>query len=268
MPACRSIIQSTCFFCACFAALGCVTEQTREGSFVTGGPGQYGQPAPGVPSVVNAKPGDKTYKPPSKLQLAVANFQETRGWYDEARKSYEQVLAGDAKSVDAVIGLARLDQVAGRAAEAEAGFKKAVQMDGSSGKSLDALGQFYLEQKRLSEAVATLQRALASPADEDTAKLVRFHYGIALARTGQLDQATPHLVQAVGSAAAHYNIGLILHERGELAASEEEFGAAILENPRLKPAQHWFNVVRREREQIQAAGHIEQTAVTDRGPRR
>jgi tetratricopeptide (TPR) repeat protein len=248
--------------------MGCVTEHTREGSFVTGGPGQYGQPAPGT-TAAKSRPSDKDdYKGTPKLQLAVANFQEARGYYDEARKSYEKVLATDAKSVDAVIGLARLDQVGGRTAEAEAGFKKAVQMDASSAHSLDALGQFYVAQKRLNEAVATMQRAVASAGDEETAKQVRFHYGIALAKNGQVEQAAPYLVQAVGSAAAHYNLGLILHERGELAASEEEFIAAILENPRLPQAQHWLNLVRREREQVQTAGHFEQTAVTDRGSQR
>jgi tetratricopeptide (TPR) repeat protein len=253
---------------ACGAALGCVTEQTREGSFVTGGPGQYGQPAPGTPAAKSRPAGKDDYKGTPKARLAIANLQEARGWHDEARKSYESVLASDAKSVDAVIGLARLDQVGGRTAEAEAGFKKAVQMDASSARSLDALGQFYVAQKRLNEAEATFQRALTSAADEATAKQVRFHYGIALAKNGQLDQAAPYLVQVVGSAAAHYNLGLILHERGELAASEEEFIAAILENPRLPQAQHWLNLVRREREQVQTAGHFEQTAVTDRGPRR
>jgi tetratricopeptide (TPR) repeat protein len=265
MPACRWIIRWSTLVGACCAALGCVTEQTREGSFVTGGPGQYGKPAPGTPAAAKKPAGKDDYKATPKLQLAVANLQETRGFYDDARKSYEQVLTSDAKSVDAVIGLARLDQVAGRAAEAEAGFKMAVQIDANSGRTLDALGQFYLEQKRLNEAVATLQRALAAAPDD---KAIRFHYAISLAKTGQIDQAAPHLVKSVGSAAAHYNIGLILHERGELAASEEEFVTAILENPRLPQAQHWLNLVRREREQIQTAGHIDQTAVTDRGSHR
>ena len=81
-----------------------------------------------------------------------------------------------------------------------------------------------------------------------------------------------------------YNIGFILHERGELAASEEQFLAAILDNPRLVQAQYWLNEVRRERDQLQLAGAtgdvhqagyssapfrgtVEQSAVTDRGPR-
>src|SRR5207253_3830246 len=142
-------------------------------------------------------------------------FQEQRGYRDEARASYEQVLAADANSIDAIISLARLDHMGGRTAEAEAGFQKAVKIDPRPGRALDALGQFYADQKRWSEAVATLERAMAA-APQD--KAFRFHYAIALAKSGQIAKAIPHLVDAVGSAAAHYNLGLILHDRGELAA--------------------------------------------------
>jgi hypothetical protein len=59
------------------------------------------------------------------------------------------------------------------------------------------------------------------------------------------------LTELVGSAATHYNIGLVLQERGELAGAEDEFIAAILENPRMQQAQYWLNEVRRERDQAQ-----------------
>jgi tetratricopeptide (TPR) repeat protein len=206
---------------------------------------------PAKPATKSKRKGDADYKPGPELQLALAKYQEQHGTPEGARKSYEQLLAADAKSIDAMVGLARLDQVGGRTADAEAGFQKAVRTDLQSGRALDALGVFYIDQKRLSEAVATLQRALAaSPSD----KTIRFHYGVALAKSGQADQATPYLVEAVGAAAAHYNLGLILHERGELAASEEQFLAAILGNPRLVQAQYWLNEVRREQDQLQLTG--------------
>src|SRR4029077_15488810 len=113
------------------------------------------------------------------------------------------VRPSDTKSVDAVIGLARLDQLGGRTAEAEAGFQKAIRMEPRSGRTQDALGQFYVDQKRWDEAVATLQSAMAAAPE---VKDYRFHYAIALAKSGQIEQAVPHLVDTVGPAAAHYNI--------------------------------------------------------------
>jgi Tfp pilus assembly protein PilF len=171
------------------------------------------------------------------------SYDEQRANYAAARKSYEQVLAADAKSVDAVIGLARLDQVAGRVGDAEQGFLKAVRIDSNSPRSLDALGQFYSDQGRWNDATATLQKALAASPDD---RAIRYHYGIALAKAGQIDQAHPQLVSAVGEAAAHYNLGVILHDQGDLIGSEQEFEAALLQNPRLEQAQKWLKDVRRE----------------------
>jgi len=239
-----------------FAATGCVTQETTrmDGSFKTGGSGQYGEPAPG--SVSRSLAGRSSsnkkaeYVPPPNLLLSKAQYDEQHGFRDEARKSYEQVLAKNSKSIEAVIGLARLDQVAGRTVEAEAGFQKAIKMEPRSAPALDALGQFYVEQKRWNEATATLQKAMAAAPQE---KAYQFHYGIALGKAGRVSEAVPLLVASVGSAATHYNIGVILHEQGDLAASEEEFASAVMENPRMQQAQQWLADVRRERE-LQIAG--------------
>jgi Tfp pilus assembly protein PilF len=236
----------------CGLASGCMTarETTQvDGSFITGGSGTYGQPAdstsyriPSLTSAISQKDG-KAPKPSPRLQLAYAQLQEQRENFPEARRSYEQVLAADAKSIDAIIGLARLDQIAGRAADAENGFQKAIRLDPNSGRALDALGQFYADQKRWPEAVQTLNRAVIAKPDDPT---YRFHMALAMAKSGQIEQAMPLLVETVGSAAAHYNIGLIYHERGNLQAAEDHFSTALLENPRLTQAQQWLNEIRKE----------------------
>lgn len=250
---------ATAIVCCCLGT-GCLTprETTKiDGSFTTGGSGTYGQPADGttyrVPSLASAtaaKEGNASKASP-RLHLAYAQLQEQRENYPEARKSYDQVLANDAKSIDAIIGLARLDQIAGRAADAESGFKKAIQIDPRSGRALDALGQFYADQKRWPEAVQTLHRAVLAKPDEPS---FRFHMALAMAKAGQIEQSMPLLVETVGSAAAHYNIGLIYHERGNLQAAEEHFASALLENPKLTQAQQWLNEIRREQSSPQLSG--------------
>lgn len=253
MPACRFPVHLPCLVCLCSIAVGCVTEQSKpDGSFTTGGPGQYGQPAPSTapPPTITKSGSKKEYVPSPRLRLAEAVFLEKRGYTDDARKSYEKVLAAEPSSVDAVIGLARLDQVAGRTAEAEAGFLKAIKLNPNSGNPLDALGQFYVDQKRYNEGIAALQRAMAAAPDDKT---YRFHYAIALAKSGQIEQAVPMLVEMVGPAAMHYNIGLILHEKGDLPGSEEQFVEAVLKDSRLQAAQYWLKQVQREREQPELA---------------
>ncbi len=273
MLSCLLSLRMPVLICLCGIAAGCVTtETTAGGSFKSGGSGKYGEPAS---REVAAKPKSKKKvdtTPTPKSQLAFAVLQERQGDRDEARRSYEKVLATDTRSVDAIIGLARLDELAGRTSDAEAGLKKAIRIEPRSGRTLDALGQFYVNQKRWDEAITTLQSATAAAPEE---KNYQFHYAIALAKSGAIDRAAPILVDSVGSAAAHYNIGLILHERGDLAASEEQFTAAILENPRMQQAQFWLTEVQHERE-IAAAAATKKAAdpssseaiVAHRSPRR
>lgn len=252
--------------CLCVFLAGCVTttETRTVGTFDAGGPGQYGEPAPDAAKPVAGK-GDRDaeYKGTPRVKVAIAQLQEARGYHDDARTSYEKALEMDARSVDAIIGLARLDQIAGRTEQAEAGFQKAISVDSGSARSLDALGQFYVAQKRWDAALGALQRAMESA---PTDKSYRFHYAVALAKSGRIDEARPLLVEIVGSAATHYNVGLVLHERGELAGAEEEFIAAILENPRMQQAQYWLNEVRRERDHIQVSGRNTGTGLRGGAP--
>lgn len=259
------------WICLSTLATGCASIKDKApsltGTFTNGG-GQYGQPAPdankptatenvSLAGLFSGKPAQT--KVGSKTTLAYAQWEERLGNYEKARnqpeaqraahaaarKSYEQVLADDSKSIEATIGLARLDEVAGRVGEAEQGFLKAARMENNSARTLAALGQFYAAQKRWNDALPTLQRAMAlAPEDQG----IQYHYAIALARSGQLKEAEPLLVKAVGKASAHYNLGVILHERGDVIASEERFVAAILENPRLEEAQHWLQELRRDRQ--------------------
>jgi tetratricopeptide (TPR) repeat protein len=178
------------------------------------------------------------------LNLAQAGYELEHGFFTEARTSYSRLLAADPKSIEAVIGLAKLDQLAGHIAEAEQRFRRALQLEDKSAAALDALGQFYVDQNRLDEAIAILKRArLAAPED----KTILFHYAIALAKSEEIRAADPLLIEAVGSAAANYNLGLVLRGRGDLAASEDRFASAVAERPNFKEALYWLNEVRRER---------------------
>jgi Tfp pilus assembly protein PilF len=168
-----------------------------------------------------------------------------------ARLSQEQLLAAHAKSIDATLGLARLDQIGGRNSEAESGFKRAVRLDNNSGRTLDALGRFYVDQKRWADAVAALHKSsIASPDD----KTIRFDYAMALARSGQISEAMPVLRTTVPPAEVHFHIGVVYFEQGDLAASEEQFSQALREDPQLQSARQWLGEVRRQREEDLARG--------------
>lgn len=184
-------------------------------------------------------------KDPERLHLAYGKLSEQTGDYATARENYESALRQNQQTEEAILGLARLDLLAGRHAEAERRFKKAVEVAPTSPLTNEALGQFYLTQNRYAEAAAQLQQGLSvAPSN----KRLRHKLGIALARSGNVAAAEPQFVQAVGNAEADYNIGLILYEQGHVAEAEQRFLQAVLKKPTLAPAQHWLDTVRQEHE--------------------
>ena len=66
----------------------------------------------------------KKLKDPHKLDLAYAKWQEQIGNVTEARERYQRVLHDEPHSIPAMLGLARLDQLAGHLAEAEQAYRK------------------------------------------------------------------------------------------------------------------------------------------------
>jgi Tfp pilus assembly protein PilF len=248
MAARRTIWLATWAAALAPALLGCVSSPETvktDGSYLTGGSGRFGADA-GLAARKNVSltSGKQPPRASSRLHLAYAQLKEREGELGEARKSYNAVLESNPKSVDALVGLARLEHLAGRFDAAEEGFRKAAASD-QNGTAHDALGQFLAERGRMNEALAAIDRALAMDPYNRT---FAFHHAILLAKAGNLQQAFPELVNSVGLAAAYYNIGVLLHERNDLAGSEQYFTQALVHDPSLEPAQQWLLEVRRERE--------------------
>lgn len=188
----------------------------------------------------------KQLKNPKRLHLAHAKWQEQIGNAKAARESYEFVLDKDKKSVDAIVGLARLDQLAGRTDEAERGFLKALEIQPDSPTALSSAGQFYATHEQWEPAIKMLQAAVAA-APQDSA--YEHQLAIVLARSGDIPGAREHFVRSVGDAESHYNIGYILKESGKLAAAEQEFMQALVKKPDLEEAQLLLEEIRQERQQ-------------------
>ena len=72
---------------------------------------------------------------------------------------------------------------------------------------------------------------------------------MALTKAGRTDEALPHFTEAVGEAAAHYNIGRMLVESGKTGAAEQEFVLALTKDPTLTDAQYFLDEIRSNAEQ-------------------
>ncbi|MEM1060823.1 MAG: tetratricopeptide repeat protein [Planctomycetota bacterium] len=214
-------------------AVGCASAQKFAGSFRSTPATQVAAAEP------DARAG---LKDPTRVDLSYAGYQAQLGNIDEARAAYGRVLDSDDESLAALLGLARLDELAGRTEEAERSFRRAVEIAPEDPRCLAAVGNFYANQGRHLDAIPLYERSLLLAPDDKT---VSYSLGLALARTDRPDAALPHLSVAIGDAAAHYNIGYLAFERGQIARAEKAFLQASILDPDLGDAVVMLDEVRR-----------------------
>lgn len=177
-------------------------------------------------------------KDPNRLKLAYAHWMEESGRINEARTHYSDVKKAEPKNIDAILGLARVDLLSGRYNEAEQGFQRVIKLEPNSGRAHYELARCYESQKRWGDAVTELNKALlADPTDTS----FRYQLAVALTESGDIEGALPHFGRVVGDAEAHYNVGLILKQQGQMAEAEKHFSIALAKKPELKEAEHWLN---------------------------
>lgn len=215
-------------------------------------------------SFVSKKSEDRKGKEkdvPSRLNLAYAKVQISEQRYSEARKTYQTILEKDPKCVEAVLGLARLDLYANRPEEAEKSFHKALKLAPNSPEVLDTVGQYFASVERYPQSIQLFQKAIEIDPDQ---KKYRYHYAVALAKSGRVNESMPHFVNAVGPAGAHYNMGRILCDQGNIEGAEEQFMQALLKDPQLREAQEWLDEVRQQKDTKMARGRASQNSSTVR----
>lgn len=211
-------------------------------------------------------------KDPLALKLTYARWMEESGNLPEAKRHYADVLHEQPKNIDAILGVARQEYSTGRIDQAEQGFRRALKIDGNSANALSGLGQCEASHQKWPEAAVSLTKA-SKGLPED--KAIRHQLAIALVHTGDLAAAHLQFTHSVGAAAGHYNMALILKDKGQLPAAEAQLELALRKDPKLKDAERWLTEIRKSRratEQVTLQGpstiepRVTQTAYRDLGP--
>ncbi len=109
------------------------------------------------------------------------------------------------------------------------------------------LASIYSTREQWFEAVQILSAAAAVNSDDNSLQLA---LGAALARSGNSLEAKTHLTQAVGEAAASYNLGMIEYENN-LRSCANRFRIAIAADPSLTDAETRLAEVERELASLQ-----------------
>jgi tetratricopeptide (TPR) repeat protein len=179
------------------------------------------------------KAAQKTFKNPETTLLKWAQYQEDIGEYAEARKLYRELQAAYPSNIDAHLGLARIEQQTGRNHQAEEMLTALAERYPRDVNVQLELGRLYTQLNNDTQSIRVFEKITELQPENQTC---RYELGLALARTGQYDQALSHLTFAVGAPAANYNIGYILHEQGRNADAAEWFQNALQSRPDLQTA--------------------------------
>lgn len=204
------------------------------------------------------------------LSIKYARWMVETGRLKEATEKYRAVLKKSPKDVEAIIGLAKIDELTDRKAEAEAGYLKAVQISPDAAVPQCALGEYFASQKRWPEAIDCYNRAvLADPID----RKARFELAKSLVHHGDVEGALPHFIRTVGDAEAHFNTALILKEEGRLQEAEDQLRIAVAKKPELTQARLLLAEISRPQRralthdvEFQRASHSEAEGAPLQGP--
>ena len=127
-------------------------------------------------------------------------------------------------------------------AAADTQLEQLVELAGKQPQLAVLLATVYSSREQWPQAVRILGTAAAADPQLQTVQLA---LGVALARSGDLPAAKTHLTQAIGEAAANYNLGLIEYE-DNLRSCAAHFRQAVAADPSLTDAQTRLQEVQQE----------------------
>ena len=124
----------------------------------------------------------------------------------EARKSYEAALRDDPQSVDAVLGLARLDQLADNPKDAEAGFQKALRLKPGDAKAWPR----WVSSMSLRNGGPRHSNRSTRPLRPPRRTFYKHELAVAKTASGDMNAGLALFSQLVGPDKAHYNVAYML----------------------------------------------------------
>jgi len=170
---------------------------------------------------------------PEKTLVAYARMKEDNEEYAEARDRYREIMVAYPDSVQAQLGLARIEMATGRFEQAEEQLASLVRQRPEDPEVRMVQGLLYSRLEDWDRCIESFQQASELKPDDQGP---RFELGVAYVKAGRVNEALPHLKFAVGESAAMYNVGYILQEQGQSQEAAGWYREALAHHPDARTA--------------------------------
>jgi Flp pilus assembly protein TadD len=183
-----------------------------------------------------AMPADPPIDPKTatpELFIGLAQMSHRAGNVTQARQYYQQALALSPNHLEALLGAARMEDREGQLDVAQMLYQRAVAASPRNATALNDLGLCLARRGDLQGARQVLQQAVQV---EPTKPLYRNNIAKVLVELNQQNEALTQLSAVHPPAAAHYNLGVLLSQRGRDREAIQCFQQANKLDPSFEPA--------------------------------
>ncbi|MCA9241861.1 MAG: tetratricopeptide repeat protein [Planctomycetales bacterium] len=193
----------------------------------------------GKPDAAPAKEPDvlslqtPTGGPSATTCLLMAQIAESKGDLPGAREQLRKALALDPKNVKTLREIGHLEDRQGRLQLAEQMYRRALACGPQNASVLNDLAICCARQDRLEDAAVLLERAIQVNPQKT---LYRNNIAKVLVELGHQDVALQHLAAGHSPAAANYNMGQLLSDKGDTAGAVRCFQLASQLDPKFTAA--------------------------------
>jgi tetratricopeptide (TPR) repeat protein len=167
------------------------------------------------------------------LQTSLAIMAENGGRIPQATSHLDKALAQEPQNLKALLAYGHLLDRQGRLPEALSKYEQAVRSHPSSSQAFNDLGLCLARTGRLNDALQPLGRAVEL---QPNRALHRNNIATVLAEMGRTDEALSHLKVVHKLPVAHYNLGTLLHRRGQTQQAAAQYAQAAALDPSFTAA--------------------------------
>ena len=191
---------------------------------------------PGLPKILTKPAKIQTELPPKEAaQACVVTAKDLfdQGYDREATLLFERARQLDPKHTNVGRFLAVLYDRQNDTARAKTEYDQALKLAPKDADLLNDVGYFHYRRAQWQEAESRFREALAQDPKLERAKT---NLGMTLGHQGRMQEAYEIFAEAVGPAAAHSNVGILLAKQGHRAEAINAFHKSLALDPGLEQA--------------------------------